>query len=79
MMQVMDPETMQAVPADGVAMGEIMMRGNIVMKGPPEPIVSLPISSLGIQATTEMRRPQREHFLADGSTQVRWIAPCTNM
>jgi len=32
-LEVMDPETMQAVPADGVAMGEIMMRGNIVMKG----------------------------------------------
>jgi fatty-acyl-CoA synthase len=32
-MTVLDPETMQAVPDDGQAMGEIMFRGNIVMKG----------------------------------------------
>ncbi|MCA3561227.1 MAG: acyl-CoA synthetase [Aestuariivirga sp.] len=30
---VMDPETMQRVPADGLTMGEVMFRGNIVMKG----------------------------------------------
>jgi fatty-acyl-CoA synthase len=30
---VMDPETMKAVPNDGKTMGEIMIRGNIVMKG----------------------------------------------
>ncbi|HSU77517.1 MAG TPA: acyl-CoA synthetase, partial [Burkholderiales bacterium] len=30
---VMDPETMQRVPADGETMGEIMFRGNITMKG----------------------------------------------
>ena len=32
-MTVMDPERMQEVPADGQTMGEIMFRGNIVMKG----------------------------------------------
>ena len=32
-MTVMDPETMQEVPADGQTMGEIMFRGNITMKG----------------------------------------------
>ena len=30
---VMDPETMTRVPADGETMGEVMFRGNIVMKG----------------------------------------------
>jgi fatty-acyl-CoA synthase len=30
---VLDPETMQPVPADGETMGEIMFRGNIAMKG----------------------------------------------
>ncbi|MBI2977914.1 MAG: acyl-CoA synthetase [Rhodospirillales bacterium] len=30
---VMDPETMKPVPADGETMGEVMFRGNIVMKG----------------------------------------------
>jgi fatty-acyl-CoA synthase len=30
---VMDPQTMQQVPADGETMGEIMFRGNITMKG----------------------------------------------
>ncbi|NVK00280.1 MAG: acyl-CoA synthetase [Oceanospirillaceae bacterium] len=30
---VLDPETMQPVPADGKTVGEIMFRGNIVMKG----------------------------------------------
>jgi fatty-acyl-CoA synthase len=30
---VLDPETMQSVPADGETMGEVMFRGNIVMKG----------------------------------------------
>ncbi len=30
---VMDPGTMKVVPADGETMGEVMMRGNIVMKG----------------------------------------------
>ncbi len=32
-MTVMDPETMREVPWDGETMGEIMFRGNIVMKG----------------------------------------------
>ncbi len=32
-MTVMDPATMAEVPADGETMGEIMFRGNIVMKG----------------------------------------------
>jgi fatty-acyl-CoA synthase len=32
-MTVMDPATMTEVPADGQTMGEIMFRGNIVMKG----------------------------------------------
>ena len=30
---VLDPETMQPVPADGATMGEIFFRGNVVMKG----------------------------------------------
>ena len=30
---VMDPETMKKVPADGETLGEVMFRGNIVMKG----------------------------------------------
>ena len=30
---VADPATLAAVPMDGVTMGEVMMRGNIVMKG----------------------------------------------
>ncbi len=30
---VMDPQTMDFVPADGETMGELMFRGNIVMKG----------------------------------------------
>jgi fatty-acyl-CoA synthase len=30
---VMDPETMKPVPRDGETMGEIMIRGNVVMKG----------------------------------------------
>ena len=30
---VLDPETLQPVPADGQTMGEIFFRGNIVMKG----------------------------------------------
>ena len=30
---VMDPETMKPVPKDGKTMGDIMIRGNIVMKG----------------------------------------------
>jgi fatty-acyl-CoA synthase len=32
-MTVMDPETMQPVPADGQTLGEIMFRGNITMRG----------------------------------------------
>jgi len=32
-LDVMDPETMRVLPADGAAMGEVMMRGNVVMKG----------------------------------------------
>ena len=30
---VMDPQTMTPVPADGATLGEVMFRGNIVMKG----------------------------------------------
>jgi fatty-acyl-CoA synthase len=30
---VMDPETMEQVPTDGETLGEVMFRGNIVMKG----------------------------------------------
>lgn len=32
-LDVLDPETMQPVPRDGATMGEVMMRGNVVMKG----------------------------------------------
>ncbi len=32
-LDVMDPETMRSVPADGATMGEVMFRGNVVMKG----------------------------------------------
>lgn len=32
-LDVLDPDTMKAVPADGETMGEIMFRGNVVMKG----------------------------------------------
>jgi len=32
-LSVMDPETMEPVPADGQTLGEVMFRGNIVMKG----------------------------------------------
>jgi len=32
-MTVMDPATMEPVPADGETMGEIMFRGNVTMKG----------------------------------------------
>ena len=32
-MRVLDPSTMQAIPADGETIGEIMFRGNITMKG----------------------------------------------
>ncbi len=32
-LDVMDPKTMQPVPRDGETMGEVMFRGNVVMKG----------------------------------------------
>ena len=32
-LDVIDPETMRSVPADGETMGEVMFRGNVVMKG----------------------------------------------
>jgi len=32
-LEVMDPETMQPVPRDGKTIGEVMFRGNVVMKG----------------------------------------------
>jgi fatty-acyl-CoA synthase len=32
-LDVMNPETMQPVPRDGTSMGEVMFRGNVVMKG----------------------------------------------
>jgi fatty-acyl-CoA synthase len=32
-LDVMDPETMRGVPADGETLGEVMFRGNVVMKG----------------------------------------------
>ncbi len=32
-LMVADPETMAIVPADGISMGEVFMRGNVVMKG----------------------------------------------
>jgi fatty-acyl-CoA synthase len=32
-LDVMDPATMQPVPADGATLGEVMMQGNVVMKG----------------------------------------------
>ncbi|HBE00175.1 MAG TPA: acyl-CoA synthetase, partial [Gemmatimonadetes bacterium] len=30
---VRDPDTLELVPADGETIGEIMMRGNVLMKG----------------------------------------------
>jgi fatty-acyl-CoA synthase len=32
-LDVLDPETLQPVPRDGATMGEVMFRGNVVMKG----------------------------------------------
>jgi fatty-acyl-CoA synthase len=32
-LDVLDPDTLQPVPRDGTTMGEVMMRGNVVMKG----------------------------------------------
>ncbi|WP_075214268.1 acyl-CoA synthetase [Mongoliimonas terrestris] len=32
-LDVMDPDTMEPVPADGTTIGEVMFRGNVVMKG----------------------------------------------
>lgn len=32
-LEVMDPDTMRPVPRDGQTMGEVMFRGNVVMKG----------------------------------------------
>src|SRR5690606_39851764 len=32
-LDVLDPEAMQPVPRDGETLGEVMMRGNVVMKG----------------------------------------------
>lgn len=32
-LDVLNPETMQPVPRDGMTMGEVMFRGNVVMKG----------------------------------------------
>jgi fatty-acyl-CoA synthase len=32
-LDVIDPETMRSVPADGETLGEVMFRGNVVMKG----------------------------------------------
>ena len=32
-LDVIDPETMVSVPADGATLGEVMFRGNVVMKG----------------------------------------------
>jgi len=32
-LEVMDPETMQVLPSDGETIGEVMFRGNVVMKG----------------------------------------------
>ncbi len=32
-LDVIDPETMQSVPADGHTLGEVMFRGNVVMRG----------------------------------------------
>ncbi|WP_428558174.1 acyl-CoA synthetase [Pseudolabrys sp.] len=32
-LDVLDPQTMQPVPRDGATMGEVMFRGNVVMKG----------------------------------------------
>jgi fatty-acyl-CoA synthase len=32
-LEVMDPETMRPLPHDGETIGEIMMRGNVIMKG----------------------------------------------
>ncbi|MCG6559251.1 acyl-CoA synthetase [Ruegeria sp. 1NDH52C] len=32
-LDVLDPDTMRSVPRDGVTLGEVMFRGNVVMKG----------------------------------------------
>ena len=32
-LDVLDPDTMQSVPSDGETLGEVMFRGNVVMKG----------------------------------------------
>ena len=46
-LSIRDPETMKAVPNDGKTLGEVMMRGNMVMKGYHDNIRATEESFLG--------------------------------
>jgi fatty-acyl-CoA synthase len=46
-LSIRDPETMKAVPNDGKTIGEVMMRGNMVMKGYHDNINATKESFLG--------------------------------
>ena len=46
-LSIRDPETMKAVPKDGKTIGEVMMRGNMVMKGYHDDINATKESFLG--------------------------------
>ena len=62
---VMDPETMHQVPADGETMGEVMFRGNIVMKG----YLKNP------KASAEAFRGRLVPFRRLGRAACRWLYP----
>jgi len=64
---VADPETMQPVPQDGATLGEIMMRGNTVMKG----YLANPAATADTLADGWYRTGDLAVWHADGAVEIK--------
>ena len=66
-LEVMDPETMRAVPRDGESIGEIMMRGHDVMKG----YLKNPTATAEAFAGGRSQHPRSRGDDADGYIEIK--------
>ena len=68
--EVMDPESMKPVPRDAETIGEIMMRGNIVMKGMANHPQHRTLEIVHVQVTLKTKKRRTRPLKVVGSTRV---------
>lgn len=81
--QVADPKTLEPVPEDGRTIGEVLVRGNLVMNGkstlsrPPTSRLHVSFDSLvyALQVISRTRKPPKRPLMGGGSIRETWQWP----